>query len=42
MNHCALNVALYGPRASRWAMTERGAARVAREASALGHRPERT
>ncbi|MFN3231245.1 MAG: carotenoid 1,2-hydratase [Alphaproteobacteria bacterium] len=23
-NHVALNVALYGPRASRWAMTERG------------------
>ena len=39
MNHCALNVALYGPRASRWAMTERGGARVAREASALGIGP---
>ena len=25
MNHCALNVALYGPRHRRWAMTERGA-----------------
>lgn len=23
-NHCALNVALYGPRGKRWAMTERG------------------
>jgi len=23
-NHCALNVCLYGPRAARWAMTERG------------------
>ena len=39
MNHCALNVALYGPRASRWAMTERGGARVTREASALGIGP---
>ena len=35
LNHCALNVALYGPRASRWAMTERGAARLSREASVL-------
>lgn len=24
MNHCALNVALYGPRGRRWTMTERG------------------
>ena len=24
-NHCALNVALYGPRGKRWSMTERGA-----------------
>ncbi|WP_018406819.1 hypothetical protein [Methylocystis rosea] len=23
-NHCAVNVALYGPRGARWAMTERG------------------
>jgi carotenoid 1,2-hydratase len=38
-NHCALNVALYGPRASRWAMTERGAARVAREQSVLAIGP---
>lgn len=30
-NHCAINVALYGPRA-RWAMTERGAGQVVREA----------
>lgn len=29
-NHCALNVALYGPRAARWSMTERGASRVTR------------
>jgi carotenoid 1,2-hydratase len=38
-NHCALNVALYGPRASRWAMTERGASRVTREPSALAIGP---
>lgn len=31
-NHCAINVALYGPRAARWAMTERPAAAVRREA----------
>ncbi|MCK6588268.1 MAG: carotenoid 1,2-hydratase [Polyangiaceae bacterium] len=30
MNHCAMNVALYGPRADRWALTERGARSVAR------------
>ena len=29
-NHCALNVALYGPRAARWAMTERGAKSINR------------
>ena len=29
-NHCALNVALYGPRGKRWAMTERGRAAVER------------
>ena len=29
-NHCALNVALYGPRHKRWSMTERG--------SGLNHR----
>ncbi len=28
-NHCALNVALYGPRGKRWCMTERGAGRSA-------------
>jgi carotenoid 1,2-hydratase len=32
-NHCALNVALYSPGASRWSMTERGAAHCAREAN---------
>jgi carotenoid 1,2-hydratase len=35
LNHCALNVALYGPRARRWAMTERGAAQVLREPARL-------
>jgi carotenoid 1,2-hydratase len=35
MNHCALNVALYGPRAARWSMTERGAAHVVRDSSHL-------
>ncbi len=30
-NHCALNVALYGPRGARWSMTERGERAVARE-----------
>lgn len=28
--HCTMNVALYGPRASTWALTERGAAEVSR------------
>jgi len=32
-NHCAINVALNGPRGSAWAMTERGAARVDRSVS---------
>ncbi len=31
-DHCALNIALYGPRGSLWAMTERGAGRIARDA----------
>jgi carotenoid 1,2-hydratase len=30
LNHCALNVALYGTRGARWSMTERGADRVTR------------
>ena len=34
-NHCALNVALYGPRAARWAMTERSAKSVARSQTAF-------
>lgn len=39
LNHCALNVALYGPRGGRWAMTERGSAQVEREQSMLGIGP---
>ena len=39
-NHCALNVALYGPRA-RWAMTERGAAALERAAAHLAIGPSR-
>ena len=35
MNHAALNVALYGPGAARWAMTERGRGQVARSAHEL-------
>jgi carotenoid 1,2-hydratase len=33
MNHCALNVALYGRSARRWSMTERGARHCARTAT---------
>ena len=38
LNHCSLNVALYGPRARRWAMTERSESALARDTStfALG------
>ena len=32
MAYCAINVALYGPGARRWAMTERGAGAVTRDA----------
>ena len=35
LQHCAVNVALYGPRGKRWAMTERGRAAVARTPSSL-------
>ena len=31
LNHCAINVALYGPRAQRWAMTERGRNSLSRD-----------
>jgi carotenoid 1,2-hydratase len=39
INHCALNVALYAARGGRWAMTERGAAQVARDATSLSIGP---
>ena len=35
LNHCAVNVALYGPRGHRWAMTERARGAVRREADVL-------
>lgn len=35
LNHCALNVALYGARTARWSLTERGRASVDRAANAL-------
>jgi len=35
LNHCAVNVALYGPRGQRWAMTERPRASVQRFSQAL-------
>lgn len=35
LNHCALNVALYGRGANRWAMTERGRAGVSRSPDSL-------
>lgn len=34
-NHCAINVALYGPRHSRWAMTERGETQLTRDAASI-------
>lgn len=41
LQHCAMNVALYGPRPGegRWALTERGSGAVTREARALGIGP---
>lgn len=33
--HCAVNVALYGPRGGRWAMTERGGGSLRRSRNAL-------
>jgi carotenoid 1,2-hydratase len=39
LNHCAFNIALYGPRGSRWAMTERGAPQVDRGQSQLSIGP---
>lgn len=38
-NFCALNVALYGPRGKRWAMTERGRGRLHRTATSLSIGP---
>jgi len=39
VNHCAFNVALYGRRVGRWAMTERGARQVARGSNGLAIGP---
>jgi carotenoid 1,2-hydratase len=39
LNHCALNVALYGPRARRWAMTERNSTQVSRGRTELSIGP---
>ena len=39
LNHCALNVALYGSARGRWAMTERGRRQVHRDAHALAIGP---
>ena len=35
VNHCAVNVALYGENGALWAMTERGRSRVVRDARSL-------
>ena len=35
LEHCTMNVALYGPRATTWALTERGASEVSRGPSHL-------
>mgnify|MGYP005856007295 CR=1 FL=1 len=35
LDFCAVNVAVHGPRSSRWAMTERGRSQLARGADAL-------
>ncbi len=39
LDHCALNVCLYGPRGRRWAMTERRAGAVTRAPDALSIGP---
>lgn len=36
LEHCTMNVALYGPRSATWALTERGAAEVSRGPAHLG------
>jgi carotenoid 1,2-hydratase len=41
MNHCALNVALYGKAARRWSMTERGARHCSRDRSQFCIGPSR-
>ncbi len=38
-NHCAFNVALYGARGGRWAMTERGSAQVEQQSTTLAIGP---
>jgi carotenoid 1,2-hydratase len=35
LDHCAMNIALYGPRGARWAMTERRRAALRRDATSL-------
>ncbi|MEQ9609316.1 MAG: carotenoid 1,2-hydratase [Kiloniellaceae bacterium] len=40
-NHCAMNLALYGPRGKRWAMTERGHAALSRDDDHLAIGPSR-
>ncbi|MCY4190132.1 MAG: carotenoid 1,2-hydratase [Rhodospirillaceae bacterium] len=40
-DHCAFNVILYGPRASRWAMTERGAEAAFRSRTVYALGPSR-
>ncbi len=39
VNHCAFNVALYGGRGGRWAMTERGSAQVECQSTTLSIGP---
>ena len=41
LNHVAMNVALYGPRANRWAMTERGRGDLWRDVQGLRIGPSR-
>ncbi|MDX2264202.1 MAG: hypothetical protein NW215_04460 [Hyphomicrobiales bacterium] len=41
LNHCAMNVCLYGPLRHRWAMTERSGAAVARDAATFNVGPSR-
>jgi carotenoid 1,2-hydratase len=41
LDHCALNVALYGERGKRWALTERGRGALERSATSLAIGPSR-